>query len=384
MVKKIEDIEILRAFGIIFVVLHHMNGSLTAKDLPLWHDFFRYFSGGVGVDLFFAVSGFVISRSIYRQFTQTRDRKVLFRNAVIFWIRRGWRLLPSAWLWLLLILLMSIFFNESEVFGSVEANLRATLAGALNFANVRFANTFGVAPYGASFVYWSLSLEEQFYFGLPLVLMMFGKKAALILIPIILWQLGAQRDLLMMVTRTDGLLMGVLIGIWSQKESYYTWEPAFLSRHRLVGGAFVFLLFLALTTVTSREFSGIPYSNSIVSLLSALIVLLASYNKGYLQLSGIIKKGLIWIGSRSYGLYLIHIPSFYIARECWHRLQLGTPNELGFNMAIYFIFTFSLLLCLCELNYRWIELPLRNKGVGIVQKMKEKTEVKHEVSVTSY
>ena len=159
---RILDIEVLRALAVIGVVVHHARDNLFTWTSPGLERLAVYFGGWVGVDLFFVISGFVIARSLLPQLQSAGIQLDAARVTLAFWIRRAWRLLPSAWLWLLLMLLGAILFRDSGTFGSLRANLEATVAGFLHIANLRFLETFMRSEYGASFVYWSLSLEEQF------------------------------------------------------------------------------------------------------------------------------------------------------------------------------------------------------------------------------
>ena len=171
MSRRIEDIEVLRGVAVLAVVLHHSIGNLFTWTTPGLSRFSAYFSGAFGVDLFFAISGFVIARDLVPRLQAATGSDMAFRITVAFWIRRAWRLLPSAWTWLALTLVAVVLFNQSGVFGGFRTNLEATVAGVLQVANLRFAETFGRSEYGASFVYWTLSLEEQFYLILPLLVL---------------------------------------------------------------------------------------------------------------------------------------------------------------------------------------------------------------------
>lgn len=95
------------------------------------------------------------------QLREAPTRQAFWEQARYFWIRRAFRLLPSAWLWLALILACCLLLNRSGAFGSLSANLAASLAGFLQVANFRFADSFYRYEYGASFVYWSLSWRNS-------------------------------------------------------------------------------------------------------------------------------------------------------------------------------------------------------------------------------
>ena len=62
--RKILDIEVLRGIAVLFVVIHHANQNLLSWPNPGLAQFYAYFGGAIGVDLFFAISGFVIARDL--------------------------------------------------------------------------------------------------------------------------------------------------------------------------------------------------------------------------------------------------------------------------------------------------------------------------------
>ena len=169
------DIEVLRAIAVLGVLFHHLQGSLFTDTVPLLEKIHAWAQPWWGVDLFFAISGFVIARSLIPALQGCTTRQEYWQQTGNFWLRRVFRLLPSAWLWLALILLACVFLNRSGAFGSLHANLQATLAGVLQYANFRFADSFFHYEYGSSFVYWSLALEEQFYLLFPLLIVLCRK-----------------------------------------------------------------------------------------------------------------------------------------------------------------------------------------------------------------
>ncbi|MGH8434016.1 MAG: acyltransferase family protein [Pseudomonas sp.] len=366
MSKRIDDIEILRGFAVLFVVLHHALGNLFTWTTPGLARLAVYFSGGFGVDLFFAISGFVIARELVPRLQASTGSDMAFRITVAFWIRRAWRLLPSAWTWLALTLLAVVLFNQSGVFGTLRTNLEATVAGVLQVANLRFAETFGRSEYGASFVYWTLSLEEQFYLILPLLILVTRRYLPYLLLALVVVQMLSTRTLLTVVFRTDAIALGVLLAIWSQHSTYAMVRPVFLSRSRAAGTLAMAGLFFCLGVVGSEVLHVVSYKFSLVALLSVLLVWMASYNMDLFIPAGPLKRLLLWVGTRSYAIYLIHIPAFYLTREIWFRLQPGVAP--GDELFFPFVLTAgALLIFLSELNYRLIETPLRLRGSAIAK-----------------
>lgn len=371
MSRRIDDIELLRAIAILAVVIEHAE-----RNLITWHSrgfewLLSYVRGWSGVDLFFAVSGFVIARDFLPKLQNSAGFRAFFKTALAFWIRRAWRILPSAWLWLAIILLAVVIFNHSGVFRSVESALGGTVAAVLQYANLRFAHCFARYECGANFYYWSLSLEEQFYLLLPLVFFISRKWLPHVLACLVLFQFFTPgRSMLMINLRTDGLLLGVLIAIWSGSASYRRFEPRFLARSSLARLAVMLTLLFALgyTTAATDAWKLAPFRFSIIAAISALLVWIASYDKDYLLAAKPLKAPLMWIGARSYAMYLIH-PFVYAAIiETWYRFSpKGTIFDASYTLP-FVLSAIMLILGLSEINYRLIEIPLRRKGLEIANR----------------
>ena len=367
--RRIDDIEILRAFAVILVVVEHMQFNLFHWNTPALKSFYEYYGGWTGVDLFFAISGFVIARDLVPKLHGAGSGASYFRTTLIFWVRRFWRLIPSAWTWLTLIFLASVFLNSSGAWGTVSNNAEAVLFAFLQVANFYVAHVFGQEFSGAAFVYWSLSLEEQFYLLLPLLVFISGRKLSYILCLSVLLQIVLPRDTaLLALVRTDALFLGVLIALWAQHPSYRFFKPQFLA-HPVVALLFLSLLLLALACVGSEALRIVESRYGLVALISALLVFAASYDQDYFARTRWIKALLLWVGTRSYALYLIHMPSYLLTREIWFRLE---PEGTRFNTQYTYQFlatALTLLLVLSELNYRFIETPFRRRGVAVAHNM---------------
>ncbi|QXI15776.1 acyltransferase family protein [Pseudomonas hamedanensis] len=366
--KRIMDIEVLRAIAVLGVLFHHLQGSLFTDVVPTLEKIHAWAQPWWGVDLFFAISGFVIARSLIpalRGCTSSQERWQQTRN---FWLRRAFRLLPSAWLWLALMLLACVFVNRSGAFGTLPANLQATLAGVLQYANFRFADSFFRYEYGSSFVYWSLSLEEQFYLLFPLLILFCRKHLVWALLALIVVQIFSVRTPLLMVVRTDALALGVLLAMWSAQPGYQRWRPAFLARPWL-GISALIMIGALLSFMATDRFTLAWYRIGSIAVLSAILVWIASYNRDYLMPAGAVQRLLGWIGSRSYGIYLIHIPAYQLVRELIFRLQsAGLPSPAG-HPVLTVLIAFCLIVLLSELNYRLVEMPMRNRGAALVRRL---------------
>jgi peptidoglycan/LPS O-acetylase OafA/YrhL len=375
MSSRNSDIEVLRGIAVIYVVIFHAYGNLIPWRSPELSALFVNFGGGSGVDLFFVISGFVIARTLIPKLDACADRRQFWVTSLAFWIRRYWRLLPTAWLWIGIVLLCSVFLNSSGAFGTFKTNFESGLSAILQVANFYLAYTFGTpGGSGALFPLWSLSLEEQFYMLLPVLVLISGRWLPHILIAAVLLQLASSRSgLYEMLLRTDGLLLGVLLAIYSQSRSYAFLEPSILGRNRLLAAPVLLALFLCLAIIGAESLTSVSHSTSIITLVSTTLVFLASYDQDYIMRKGRAKNVLMWVGSRSYAIYVIHIPAFYLSREIW--FHIGNPTSPKFNPAYLdqLVITAAILIgLLSELNYRFIELPLRLKGRKISRRFEER------------
>jgi peptidoglycan/LPS O-acetylase OafA/YrhL len=361
--KKISDIEVLRAFAVIFVCIEHINVNLFSWSSDFQRAFFGWTGMWSGVDLFFVISGFVITRDLLPKVNDTTSKNQFFKVSISFWIRRAWRLIPSAWMWLIIILIGCVIFNESGAWGSFRSNLEGALAAFFNVANLRVWAVYGVYEAGATFPYWSLSLEEQFYLILPFLFLFSGKRLPIILCLIVVIQLILPRYPLMVILRTDALALGVLIAIWSKSDSYRLFKPIFLTSI-MARVILLPVLALGLILIGGEDFH-IPVEISLIAFISAILVFISSFDEDYIFPKCWAKNILIWIGARSYAIYLIHIPAYFATREIWYRFEPeGTIFNGSYTME-YLLTALILIVIFAELNYRFIEVPLRRKGTKI-------------------
>jgi peptidoglycan/LPS O-acetylase OafA/YrhL len=374
---RITDIELLRGIAVTFVLIEHARINLFPWTDGSGMRLYFYFGFWTGVDLFFAISGFVIARTLLPTLQSAGDRTDFFNSSLAFWVRRAWRLLPSAWLWLAVILVSSIAFNRSGAFQSFRSNFEGAIAAMLDVANFRIMVVFAHFEPGATFPYWSLSLEEQFYLLLPILVFVLRRWLPYVLGVAILAQFFLVRTgthagdfgLVMNQIRSDALLFGVLLAIWSRHHSYRLFEPVVLRSRPILGLAVAAFLVICLAAVGSTELHIVSFQVGLVALVSAVLVFLASYDRDYLCPDGLPKRVLLWVGSRSYGLYLIHIPAFYLTREIWFRIE-PPGTQFGGSFTLRFALTaMVLLISLVELNYRLVETPLRRRGADIARRL---------------
>jgi peptidoglycan/LPS O-acetylase OafA/YrhL len=359
---RIADIELLRGIAILFTLFEHIKFNLVTWPNAALDGILSYFHFSSGVDLFLAISGFVIARNLVPALINCGTQADYARVTLAFWVRRAWRLLPSAWLWLAVILVASACFNRSDAFGAFRTNFEATVSAVLNVANLRSIALYGAAPLGASSPYWSLSLEEQFYLLFPILIFVSRRWLPVVLGVFVLLQLFTVRTIFLMFIRTDALMLGVLIALWSRTDTYRLFDPRFLRDNRLVRAAFLLLLLVLLAALDVPNTTIIWFPVGLIALISAALVLVASFDRDYLMRDGPLKRLLLWFGSRSYALYIIHMPVMLGTRELWFRL--GVPTTHGHGPLLVFT-AFAVIGVVAELNFRLVETPLRRKGAAI-------------------
>lgn len=370
---RIDDIEVLRAIAIGMVLVEHAAGVLIPW-LP-WHGgpLYGRFGFWSGVDLFFVISGFVIGRSLLPTLPPASDRAAYFATTLRFWSRRAWRLAPSAWLWLIIPTAATVLFNRSGAFGDLWASVKCAGMAFVGLANVHFANVFLREPGGVMTHYWSLSLEEQFYLVLPLLVFLSGRRlpwvlALIVLVQVPLKRMGSGASVLLDSTRTDALALGVLLSIWSRTALYARLQPRWLKPWpmRLLL-PLAFLLVFAKASCIQADPSRFLVAE--IALLGAAIVWVASYDGDYLLPPGPLKRAACWMGARSYAIYLIHVPAYMAAREIWFRLSPDVLKPGPHHFAILLATGVPLTLALAELNFRFVEDPLRRRGARITERM---------------
>ncbi len=120
-----------------------------------------------------------------------------------------------------------------------------------------------------------------------------------------------------------------------------------------------------ITMLASYAASIVQFPLGMIAILSAFLVWLSSYDKNYICRDGFLKKTFLWIGARSYALYLIHQPVYLSLHEVWFRTHPMGIHPSGLQAVAYSLCACAILLGLAELNYRFLEVPLRRRGAAI-------------------
>jgi len=355
------DIEALRTFAILVTIVAHLGILLPSLTPSL-----SYFWLGGGVDLFFCISGFVITMSLVNAMSkETSDHFI--RVVVPFWIRRIFRVWPAAIFWVFVIMMATLVFNRSGIFGNLVDNFDFSVAAVAQVENIHIASCVAVgSPYpcagGAALqVYWSLSLEEQFYILFPFLLLTFPRKRlVLLLIVIISLQFFATRTWpsLLWFTRTDAICFGVLIALFTHARQFSMLNFEFFERPLLrlpvVFGLLATLIVVARPNVVS-------FYHGLTALISAFLVFLASFDSGYIADGKTARRIFLWAGKRSYSLYLTHCLAYCLTRELYFRCFDGQPVSVRSESAAVIV-AVALMFCLTAFSVRVIEKNLRDIG----------------------
>ena len=361
------EIEALRAIAVFLPVMGHLG------NLLFWYPEIGNWSYGLwaGVDIFFCISGYVIANAFYKTFyasARLENKTTFVKEMVSFYIRRAYRIMPSAMLWILIICALSVTFNQTGIFTTLKANIFDGLSVAMFMSNIHFAScylsTLGNKVCGSNGIYWSISLEEQFYFIFPFLFLLrlrwiFWLAAAVLVGTGIAY--FNMTMLYVLYTRMDGIMLGVCLAIFRNTAAYSLIEPKFIANSLLK--YFTAIALISAILVVPSNGGVVPFVFTAVTLLCTLTVWLGSYQGGYLFPKGIIRDVLAYVGARSFAIYLVHNPAFWLTREIWARIE-GVGTQFDSQYDVKFCLTaIALIAIFSELNYRFIEKPFRKTGI---------------------
>jgi peptidoglycan/LPS O-acetylase OafA/YrhL len=156
-VFKVNNFDLIRIFAAVQVLILHTVYHLKMEDSVLYHAW-AYFPG---VPIFYALSGYLISASYER----ASSLKQYFQN-------RALRIFPGLWACLFVTIIVTSFLGYSYFNKSAPLWLLSQMAGLIYTPD--FLRTFGFGTYNGSL--WTIAVELQFYFALPLVYFLMGKE----------------------------------------------------------------------------------------------------------------------------------------------------------------------------------------------------------------
>ncbi|MEM5371370.1 acyltransferase [Paraburkholderia azotifigens] len=361
---KNREIQILRGISIAFVLIQHYGPTL-----PVPHWYYRAMdatSFRSGVDLFFVISGFVISRSIAgAALPGIRLNRSTFLR---FWVRRAFRLMPAAWLWALIVVGTS-FFVSSMDFMQPALVAKGALAGMFGYSNWIWASCLAHHGIGsacpnlyATSIYWSLSLEEQFYVALSIALLMVPLRAVLIggiAAALLLHATGD--DLYIYFFRFGAMVVGVGL-FWLTTTNWYrpSWR---LIQHAAARRA---SLAFALATIAGAASISHQHTIPIVAAAAGLAVWVCSFDATIPESR--VSRAFSWVGDRSYSLYLCHLPVFIMVREVM--MRAGAKGYWDSAPLIWCAVPLAIgaALLAADATYRLVELPLSALGRAVIDR----------------
>jgi len=328
-VKFRSDINVLRGLSVLLVVLYHLNLK-------------TFVNGFLGVDIFFVISGFLISSQILNQISNNQF------TISSFYTKRVRRLLPS--LLSVTIFIIVIFYNSVYPFVYKEY-LKGLFWNSFYLVNVylnNYINYFNEdAFYNPILHFWSISVEEQFYIFYPLIFVLCLKKKfnyQLLLVIIYISSLSyffITENYFLIFSRFWQFILGYfayLIFINKKKE---------IKDKNLV--SFIYYVLTFLLIIFNKTLFDLVELTFLISVLTLFFLILDNseshlYTK-YLRPIGI-------IGTFSYSIYLFHNPIIV-----WFNLKQIDNTRIGDII-------FAILSISC-LNYFFIEKPLRYSRASI-------------------
>lgn len=327
-------LDVFRSIAVILVLVSHLTNN-TIQDWAL---------GRIGVDLFFVLSGFLITNILikYKEFYTTID------SLKLFYVRRAFRILPIYYLYLAFI--TAIHYKLMGM-----PNVLRGVFFCVNF------DTTGSFRYIGHF--WSLCVEEQFYLFWPLIILtvpykFLSQTIISIIVASILWSVFAQyfhiiekdNNIMHSFSCAQALAMGGLVAL-------NKFEPVAKKTTILLPIAFLFWLFAYTQSPFGEDYYYVILrpANAIISTI-AIIYLINAKEEKLPRIFG--NKYLIYLGKISYGVYVYHI-FFKYWLDPRLEMVLHRYFDLGYyNFLVKFPINVSLTIIVASLSYRYFEKPI--------------------------
>lgn len=339
------DIDGLRALAVLAVIAYHYAPS-------------RFPGGFIGVDVFFVISGYLITGILARHF-ETRS---FGQELLDFYQRRIRRIFPA----LSLILLFCLVIGWSALFASEYETLGKHVAAGAGFVqNIALwqeAGYFDAAAIQKPLLHlWSLAVEEQFYIFWPLVLWFITRRRWPLLASITviaglsfalnIWGVSTQHattSFYLPVTRAWELMAGAWLAIGHKQ--HITWLKHWIPAQSWLGLALIVAGFVLIRP--DRDFPGYW---AVLPVIGAAFIINAGANT-FPNRCLLSLRPVVWVGLISYPLYLWH----------WSLLSL-TMNAFGDGASSsqlywYKAFALAISFALAHLTYHWMEQPIRRTG----------------------
>jgi peptidoglycan/LPS O-acetylase OafA/YrhL len=353
---RLSGLDGLRAIAVIAVVLFH----IAPGGVP---------GGGLGVDMFFVISGFLITGLL---FAERADAGRIRLRA--FWARRARRLLPALALLVVICSSVALFVG-----GDILVGIGRQVLGAATFSSNWLAIANGSSYFSGATPelfrnLWSLAVEEQFYLVWPFVVLLVAllrwrwarfaifvavaaasaTEMALLYSP----KLDPTRIYYGTDTHSFGLALGAALAVATAGMSQRVLEwPKWPRRILPALGAASVLGLVALAILVPSE-SAINFQGglALVAVLSALAILGGIVPGSPLGV-GLDLPPLRWVGVRSYGIYLWHWPVLLLVIALQPKWQDAAPTQWLIGGV-----TVAITVAAATLSYQFVERPIRRSG----------------------
>ena len=350
----------LRALAVLAVVAYHVGlGSATG--------------GLLGVGVFFTLSGYLITDLLLGQ------RAAGHLDLRDFWLRRARRLLPALFLMLVVVTVWVSVADRSQL-PALRGQVAAAVVYVSNwwqiFQHVSYFARFG-PPTPLNHL-WSLAVEEQFYILWPWLLLLglhfvrerkrpIAVRPRLAGVTLVLALVSAVEMAVLYHptfdpsrvydgtdTRAFGLLFGAALAMmWPSRALTGRVTPS--ARAILDGLGAAGLLIIALLVWRTNQYSAFPYRGGMVLLSVATVLVVAALTHPATRLGRLLGcRPLRWLGVRSYGIYLWHVPV----------IVLTTPILNQGVDALRVALQVAASIALAALSWRYVEEPVRHGAVG--------------------
>ena len=343
LIKYRKDIDGLRAVAVLIVVIFHA-------------DIFPLSGGFVGVDVFFVISGFLITSIIVKELNQNRFS---FNN---FWLRRIRRILPVSFFVLLIAVVMFSFTLSPDLFKDFGQSLVAQTFFSSNILFWEESGYFDTSALSKPLLHtWSLSVEEQFYFVYPGLLFIVHRYAQRYILPIIaILCLGSfglsvwgssqfpSASFYFLPMRAWELGAGAMLALYfSNKKRPDVWKKSLkMDLFSLTG-----LVAILGASLFFDEFTPFPSFYAALPVFGAIVIIWSGYEHTTIVSRLLSLRPIVFIGLISYSLYLWH----WIALVFLRSLTLEMPSTLDISIAMLLAIFASIA------SYYFIETPTRNR-----------------------
>ncbi|MCU6434917.1 acyltransferase [Undibacterium sp. Jales W-56] len=339
-ITRVPELDGLRGIAILLVMLFHMDIGI--------------FNGGfIGVDIFFVLSGFLITSLLLKERSESSGN-----NLQLFYFRRFLRLVPGYLLLLLIYVLVNQFYFTGDERRSHVIDAAISLAWLSNWARA-----FGVHPPSYLGHTWSLSVEAQFYFIWPILLGLIANIAKpsrnlakiILLFVLCIYAIrvyfivsGATVDRLYngLDTRADALLVGCCLSAHLSSQQFEKTKMRIYELMNILLPVSVLYLTSACILLSWMDLSLYYYHMLLIEISVAILIVAIFLQKSELLRKILTNPVLVWIGSISYGLYLWHYPVYAFLRT----MGYGQTSVVLAGSGLTFLAAF--------LSFRYIEKPL--------------------------